>query len=110
MVALGKKERYLLNFGTDGVAVDGEQCLLDDLADGAQIARGGGDEDLGRVHDGSGGVVPKGYSAGAGGMTFWIITPSLPGFAVSFRISFPRWISWGIGIEGMGVVILILRP
>lgn len=35
----------------DGMAVDGEQDLFDDLPDAAQVAAGGGDEDLGRVHE-----------------------------------------------------------
>lgn len=34
----------------------------------------------------------------AGGWRFWIFTPSLPGFAVSLRISLPRWISRGMAI------------
>lgn len=48
------------------VVVDGDQGVLDDLADGAQVAGGGGDEDLGRVHGWSGVGVPKAIQQGLG--------------------------------------------
>ena len=34
----------------DGMAIDGEQGLLGNLPRAAEVTRGGGDEDLGRVH------------------------------------------------------------
>lgn len=45
----------------DGMAIDGEQRLLGNLPRAAEVTRGGGDEDLGRVHGSEIGMSDDGY-------------------------------------------------